>query len=41
MFKVFFKTKVLRLQEEYLDKKKKLYMWFIDLEKAFECGSEQ
>ena len=25
-----------RLQEEYLDKEKKLYMCFVDLEKAFE-----
>ena len=27
---------ILRLQEEYLDKEKKLYMCFIDLEKAFD-----
>ena len=26
----------LRLQEEYLDKEKKLYMYFVDLEKAFD-----
>ena len=25
-----------RLQEEYLDKEKKLYMCFVDLEKAFD-----
>ena len=27
---------ILRLQEEYLDKEKKLYMCFVDLEKAFD-----
>ena len=25
-----------RLQEEYLDKEKKLYLYFIDLEKAYD-----
>ena len=27
---------ILRLQEEYLEKEKKLYMCFVDLEKAFD-----
>ena len=30
-----------RLQEEYRDKKKKLYMWFVDIEKAFDLSSKK
>ena len=33
---------ILRLQEEYLDKEKKLYMCFVDMEEAFyRVGDEE